>query len=264
MSTPDIRDSRFAWAYNQLELLEAECSKFLERHPRPYDITADRQTEADRVVDSFNVQVHEQPPTSIAHTLGSVLHGLRSTLDQTVFAVSEAHTGHLTSNVARDIAYPIASRIEDFDTKKLRAVAPKAVTLIEGTQPYHRRVPALHPLAVLKTLSDIDKHRHIHLGYLYFAGAAWNGTAEVVRFNVGPFKEKAEIIAFVSDPANPEMQVDPSLHLVIGPAERGNWESRGIVHILEGIRDYIWREILIPLQPLMDAAPTAQGQLPLQ
>ena len=137
---------------------ETKSSEFLSGPPRPYEITVDRQPEGGGVVDSYKFHVRKYPPLEISSIVSDILHNLRAVLDSLIYLLGETHQGGvLPSKMRRDSAFPIATRIEDFEPRKIRAVAPEVVTAIEQLQPYHRTNPDSHRLAVLHRLSNLDK-----------------------------------------------------------------------------------------------------------
>ena len=104
--------------------------------------------------------------------LGDAIHCLRSTLDQMVYAVATDPT--------RDCGFPIYSGTEHSGRKKWAIESPGLLVhipedvqaVIEAHQPYHRGDSAhSHPLAFLRELSNLDKHRTIPTTTLSSVGA---------------------------------------------------------------------------------------------
>jgi hypothetical protein len=241
-------EERLAWADKHLNSLYAECVQFLAK-PWPYEITSERKTDGTTVKDVFSLHILEDPPPQISLVLSDVLHSLRATLDNIAFALAESHAFHLTSNMRRDSSFPIAETIEGFDPKKVRAVKPEVFTIIEQAQPYHRSNPALHPLAVLRRLSNLDKHQALHLTYLQLVSAGvWGELGYMTDFRIGPFKDDTEILTFVWNiPPDPEMKVDPQIAIHIGLDEVGGPEQATV--ICKAIIKFVRTEVLEPLRP---------------
>ena len=106
----------------------------------------------------------------VALMLGDAVHNLRSALDHLAYQLALLHTNGNIRNV-RNIAFPITDTLEQFKIKRkryLREVNPTQRAEIELLQPYHGLEgipetgwsgPYVHPLALLRDLSDHDKHR---------------------------------------------------------------------------------------------------------
>ncbi len=99
--------------------------------------------------------------------LGDSLHNFRAVLDNLAYTIAEENTpGGLTSAERKAISFPIAIQESDFRDAISKRVIEKmpgpAQAVVKGLQPYHRGQGAdRHPLAVLRKLSDLDKHRTI-------------------------------------------------------------------------------------------------------
>jgi hypothetical protein len=99
--------------------------------------------------------------------LGDAVNNLRSALDHTAFQLALLNThGHVRNE--RAVKFPITSSAERFakeSTKALAEVHPNHVAIIERCQPYQgvnghvALESSFHPLAVLHSLSNMDKHR---------------------------------------------------------------------------------------------------------
>jgi hypothetical protein len=104
----------------------------------------------------------ESPPLHFGVIVGDFLHNLRCVLDHLVWQLVELN-GH---KPAEHSQFPIFDTPEAYRAKAgryLRGVAADHRALIETFQPYHRDSdPTHHNLAVLRDLSNIDKHRFVH------------------------------------------------------------------------------------------------------
>lgn len=109
---------------------------------------------------------HEPVPEDWPAIIGDVLHNLRGALDHVVWHLTSKHLGHEPPRPTQ-ILFPIALEQEKLTTGgskiTLESMDPGARAVIEAAQPFHADVPDAHPLAVLKYLSDRDKHRAIHV-----------------------------------------------------------------------------------------------------
>jgi hypothetical protein len=120
----------------------------------------------------------EPIPIKLSMILGDALNNMRSSLDHLVGRFVELHGG----KVERHHSFPICSDVASFDRRvnQLRrksdgpgpldgipAGGPE-LALIRGAQPYHRGEDGReHPLAVLNRMTNIDKHRDIHIAASY-------------------------------------------------------------------------------------------------
>ena len=237
-----------------LERFKDECQGFLMGPPKPYEIIEERQVDGGEVFDIFTIKISEQPPSSLSLAAGDFLQNMRSALDYMIYALTEANLGKPPpSNLGRDIGFPIAMRIEEFEPKKIRAVPPNVVTIIEGLQPYHGANPDHHDLAILHRMANIDKHRFLHLGLLAMRSTNWwDETAELVG-SIGrtPLKDGAEIARFHWRTA-PElgMKVNPgiAIHVIFADSPP---HVLGAVGTLGGIDLTVRERVLKRLNPFL-------------
>jgi len=108
---------------------------------------------------------------NVALFIGDVVHNLRCALDHLAFQLALYHRdGSLTLQQERAVQFPIADNEEGFlkqHGRYLRDIAPEHRTIIERLQPYHGLAGRpdswsgtyIHQLALLRDLSNADKHR---------------------------------------------------------------------------------------------------------
>jgi hypothetical protein len=107
--------------------------------------------------------------TRVGLLISDVTHNLWCVLDHIVWQLTRVKTGgsELTGSRARRARFPIVRSCpfpkvvprEFGKGDALKDVLPDHRTLIEGFQPYHTIDPYRHPLAILRDLTDRDKHR---------------------------------------------------------------------------------------------------------
>jgi len=148
--------------------------------------------------------------------LGDAVHCLRSALDQLVYGFAR-DPWHNTQ-------FPIFSDGRDWTIKAPAmywSIPPPLLTIIDKAQPYHLGDTASdHPLALLRKLSNLDKHRAIPAIALvpYYSQISVRSTRGIKRwsrfkaYSGRPF-EKGTVIAeckIVADDSGlePEMDVD--------------------------------------------------------
>jgi hypothetical protein len=113
----------------------------------------------------------KDPPPELGVLIGDCVFDYRSALDQFAYALAAAHTNPLPKKLARSSAFPIYPTGPKFRghgarpaSDKIAGMSRSARARIERLQPYHRRKdPPLAALWRLEELSNIDKHRLIHV-----------------------------------------------------------------------------------------------------
>lgn len=97
--------------------------------------------------------------------LGDVLTNLRAALDHVFWLAVIAHSGPPAQ--PHQVAFPITTTTKSFahQTARLAAlVDPRIWETVEAMQPFHEGVQAhTSPLEVLRWLSNVDKHRAVHI-----------------------------------------------------------------------------------------------------
>lgn len=243
---------KFGWANKHLERFRSECNDFLQGPPTPYEIVSNRYVTDGRTHEAFTININQQPPVELALIAGDFLHNARATLDYFVRALTEVNLGgSVSSDIERSTGFPIASKIEHFDPKKVRAVSPDVVTVIESLQPYHLKRPRYHPLAVLNRMCNIDKHRSLHLAFLNIKHGGWWG--DLVELEYANFTEPlidgAEIARFVwNQTPGPQMKVNANFRIQIALRDSPP-PIDGAVRRLESISEYISVEVFPALSP---------------
>src|SRR6266542_5449939 len=155
---------KLEWARKHLDALEKSMGIFFDSTPYHLSIKFNPETGANeaRVVNLRKID----PDWSMM--VGDIIHAMRSSLDSLVYALVVKGQGVAPTDykILRAIQFPISDGPANFKTEcyRIALVPDLAKTAIEGLQPYKRRMPH-HPLAVLRDLANIDKHRHIILTY---------------------------------------------------------------------------------------------------
>jgi hypothetical protein len=162
---PDTRSlqrcrAKLAHAEEYLTALQSEMLAFFASNP--YGISS--KTELLDGAENFRVKIPDEETLRFMRfslLAGDYVQTLRASLDHLAWALSRLKTS---------TPFPLTEFPIFFEEKpdavkaKIRDVPAEAQDVIEGLQPYHRKNAdeiALHPLAVLYTLTNIDKHRFI-------------------------------------------------------------------------------------------------------
>lgn len=246
-------EAKLAWARKHLD---AAYTSFVEfGKTNPYRTTTDCDEETfvgSEKHGAFSVRAFlDRPlPDAIALHVGDCVHNMRSALDHLVFSVS----GSPASD--RYIQFPIYLMAEDYRSGlwKLKNVPPLALTSIERLQPYHRGNEAdSHPLAMLATLDNIDKHRRLVLSASIATIKVVEGNyqgrlrIDVHGRNGAVFDSGAVIANFEIALENPDsiVHMDYDTQFAVALAEPAPLFERDVLKLLAEIYNYI-RQTLLP------------------
>lgn len=159
---------KFNRSKHQFDELLAEIDAFFNADPEPHFSLGEFDTNAWEWVERF--QIREEPPLRFGVMFGDVLHNLRSSLDHLMWQVT------LLDGATPDDAtqFPIASKSEaqfnGMAASRIPGLSPEHRALVKRVQPYHAGDEAArHPLSVLATLSNTDKHRIVNPTYSFVA-----------------------------------------------------------------------------------------------
>lgn len=161
--------------------LEQRMRDFTQQ--RPYEIESESGPGPKQT--TYTVRLRRAIPLDFAAIIGDALHNLRSALDCSAFELARRHLGRdLSEQEERDCQFPITetpSQLTSFFAAKSRPrlYGPRDRTAIAGVQPgwQHdqavrrnvanlgaRELPVkLDELWLLHRLSNIDKHRRLHI-----------------------------------------------------------------------------------------------------
>jgi hypothetical protein len=152
--------AKLARALEHLTALQTEISTFFAS--RPYGISS--KTEMLDGAEIFRVRIPDDETLRFMRfsvLAGDYLNTLRASLDHLAWALSRL----TTPTPFKNTEFPIFLEAKPDAVKaKIRDAPADAQDVIERLQPYHRKnltEIALDPLAVLYTLTNIDKHRFI-------------------------------------------------------------------------------------------------------
>jgi hypothetical protein len=174
----DSAEVKLNRAREHVTALENELRAFGKRHPEPVRL-AIRDDPSPQLLPVV-VEAVQQPDPFMSAIVGDALHNFRSALDHVAWQLvrhGSSPPDRLSEEAARKIMFPIIARpsrkaaqkwlsAEDYFAKGLASWLPgiQAVheTLIRRHQPYTRGSnPDRHPFALLRALSNTDKHREV-------------------------------------------------------------------------------------------------------
>jgi hypothetical protein len=205
--------AKLARASEHLHELKTKCAEYTLGEPRGVaaDYEANIREEGNRPGVAVRVQLDTSPPPAIALIAGDAVQNARNALDHVAHAIvlrNRSVPDTATQFPILDDRLGLNGGIKDV-TLNPRA-SQLANSIIERLQPYHRLDdPTKHPLAVLRDLSNIDKHRHLHV----IAGYAGNIRVSVetafytVRITGEGLAESGTLLTVVP----PMVATDPSL-----------------------------------------------------
>jgi hypothetical protein len=222
-----------------LEALDDAIAKFIAG--KPYTTTREIDAKATQRVIWIEVR---DPPTECSVLAGDCVHNMRSSLDHLAWQLAIVSGG----NPGRECQFPIFTNKDEFEHGRLlpggrrgragrsmirEGKSSDAVRLIEDVQPYKYGMPAWSGLAMIETLSNIDKHRLLIKARLY-AEAITPGKAECA-VNFGPYEGRMQLA--VCPLSTPDEEFDANVGTHITVAFGGGQIPRlaeGLTRVLEG------------------------------
>lgn len=164
---------------------------------KPYRISAEEWTEGDYWNYATYLHVATFPPDHIwGPIIGDAVHNLRSVLDHLAWNLA---TDQARASTPRRIEFPIFldnphedAEIRGAFMKKLNCLRPEAHAVIDGAQPY-KTGDSHHPLWLLQTLWNTDKHRALHTtGFAYVLADNLSDSSEYGYggWHWGPFGDR--------------------------------------------------------------------------
>jgi hypothetical protein len=175
-------------ARHHLDTLEAAIDKFMDNEP--YDAVA----KYSRAKGGYYAILRRAEPLPAWWSLvvGDAVHNLRSSLDTLVYALTKKALGREpTTEEVREVQYPIVEELRSFPGefgRRVRYLGKDEWAEIFWTQPFWftdptlTDKPRLSVLAILRDLSNVDKHRHLVIA----AAAATSSSIELVGPGIDP------------------------------------------------------------------------------
>lgn len=155
-------------AWDEIHALQRDLTTFLE-DPHPYVPRVHFNKETHTLTVSVHVQKTADPMWGVR--IGEIVHNLRSALDHAVWELYVLTNKQPPPTRSKN-QFPIFELQDGFDkrgrTEFLRGIRADAVDLIRTEQPFPKEEGGTgerdrSPLWHLKVLSDIDKHRTLHV-----------------------------------------------------------------------------------------------------
>lgn len=187
-------------------------------HAREYDTTSNESHHDDPMVwhEWRLVKAPPSLPMSFSALLGDVIQNLRAALDYSAWA---AVRDDIRATKPTQVFFPLCDTSSEFREWKRRRsswFSEATVRVIDWAQPFHADDDQLHPLRILRVLSNTDKHRllnildhaHIELGvaldpeppeYDYWAAKGPVAEGDLLgrlSFRRPPFKVMMDVMPF--------------------------------------------------------------------
>jgi hypothetical protein len=270
------QDPRSAWwakidrAKHHINALAADIDSFLES--TAYEVVPEPGEQPDETI--YRLRMHHPIPVYFSTTIGDTLHNLRSALDCAAYEMAQRHVGRdLTEKEELACEFPIRDDPEKlakfFSAQGRQALyGPRDRQAIRDVQPARlhdevarRGVKELHPreqevtydpLWLLSRLSNIDKHRRLHLT-AWWPGITYWGSDEPSRrrwrWGQPPYEDGRILGRLIDDSEHPEppatLHQEMSLRILYPGAER-----QDVARLLEAIhQDITYRVIPRLLDP---------------
>ena len=173
--------AKYNRAKEQFDELGAEMDAFFNKEPKPHFAIGEFDTDTWEWRERF--QIREEPPLRFGVILGDSIHNLRSALDHLIWQVTLLDGGVPDDSTQFPIASKSEAQFERMAARRIPGLSPEHRALVKQAQPYHAGNPDAHPLAVLASLSNADKHRIVNTTYSFLAS---EGLAKRLDRYLGP------------------------------------------------------------------------------
>ncbi len=227
-------------AETHIQTFRDEVMAFGERDPKPFGFRPESTLRPDKSAkyDLYAV-VRQEPPRELALPFGDAIQNIRAALDHLVYELAPPRARR-----SRKLQFPIFTDECEFKVRSppmIEGITGDERTLIERVQPYAAtNIPSDDPLAVLRKLSNRDKHRLLvpmiaALRELDSWVASDNADIRFTYLAKGPVEHNTKIVSFIATPKGSaeDMQVEThsGLEIQIG--------DTGIVSIAIGAVDLL-------------------------
>jgi hypothetical protein len=256
-------------AEEHLQTFVTEAVEFIKKNV--YTFTGEFEAQTSNYV--FRIKLQEQVPVRWGTVIGDNLHNLRSALDFLAYDLARFARGGQRPNSQTQfpIIWQDAARYREKGLPYVSALLPQHRTVIRRLQPYQRDNAQEHPLALLNSLSNADKHRLLNATVGQFAGLGPGFTMgqdvqaiREINIPLGPLEDGAEVARIHIDTSgpNPEMEMYGEFDIDIAFADSGRSVMGTLVPIrsevaaiVEWFAPVFGAKIEARAQPVADWAP---------
>lgn len=197
-------------------------------------------------------------PAEWSTIVGDIVQGLRNSLDNAVYGMADGQAGRpLSESEARGLAFPIYGKESLSKAEadiKLVFVPPLVREFIESIQPALSWDPSHHVdlLWVLRELSNVDKHREMHLGVIQVKSVRVRAAEGKRGLDVEQLRVKAPGSVLDNDAElgryaplegiESNLQFDLALDVVF--KDPGPVQHRPVVDVLENLNNRIFNIVV--------------------
>jgi len=251
------------WAQKQLEqLTQAEIDWFKNQENVSHRVYPNPDSPGNFI---FEVSAKEIPVAPLSLVVGDIIQNIRNSLDHAVYELGVKNNHPDFNTNSHNSQFPIignqsragnpSNGEENFERSKsafIKYISNDAQDFLKTVQPFNMDDQYNeHPLWLLNKLSNIDKHRFLHVG------AGFSGSFKIEKCRIeGDFStppalidENKTIIKFGNiSPIDPEANLDDlvSPRMVICFRD-GPLREKPIIETLKNIHSYVVTKVLIPI-----------------
>lgn len=154
--------AKFNRSKEQFDELRNEVAAYFAADPPPFFSVGSFDHDTWEWV--HRLQVRTEIPLQWGVVLGDCVHNLRSALDHVVCQVTLLDGGEPNTQTQFPIVSESSERFQRQADKRIPSLTATHRAIVESAQPFHRGTAAAsHPLAVLASLSNADKHRRLNM-----------------------------------------------------------------------------------------------------
>lgn len=264
------RDPTSAWwakvdrAKHHINTLATDVDSFFRS--TAYEVLTEPGEQPDETI--YRLRMHRPIPVHFSTTIGDALHNLRSALDCAAYEMARRHVGReLTEQEELACEFPIRDdphKLDRFFSQRIRQALYGAQErqAIRDVQPAwlhdelaHQGTTELRPreeevtydpLWLLSRLSNIDKHRRLHLT-VWWPDIVYWGSDEPShrrwRWGEPPYEDGSILGRLIDDSRHPEppatLHQEMTLRILYPGAE-----SQDVVPLLDGIHEHLTYRVL--------------------
>jgi hypothetical protein len=244
-TTPDLSGvfAKLERAEFHIHSLREDVDAFLTRDPPPWSHRVETEQaagEGTRYI--VRAVIREPPRPRWALIIGDALQNLNSALDHLAWELTDP------SAQAASTYFPVFEVESTFrKSKKVKKTVEgfyaEHRAFVEASQPYlWSQPPPLHPLALLRRLANIDKHR-VLVTPTTAVGHPWIGTnharPRIERIETGPLSHDTEIMRFIVPVGDSGQAAEVETGLTFQVGLENDVLHRPAVEVLMGIRGYM-------------------------
>lgn len=230
--------AKLARAEEHRKVIEPEIKAFVESKPVEFASQHNLKDPQGPIRFIYSVSSLVVPPAHWALVAGDAIQNIRAALDHAVWTlvVKEKGTEFAETNAPK-IDFPIVDKAASFPTARLVKIglSNALIALIEQAQPYIRQqnTPRDNPLWLIRALSNVDKHRLLHVIAMVPEKTEIKTTPFLADGNIefltpGALYKGAKIVRFTAARPAAYTKVEVTANFEVGVCIDATTESRAI------------------------------------